>query len=91
MYCFPCEQNFAICSGMDAQTLLEDTLARLRKHEGNYAEIVRRYPTLGYSWLTKLAHGQITNPTVERLQTLIQALDEFEGVIREPAPEAATP
>jgi hypothetical protein len=65
---------------MDADTLLAKTVERLRQHEGRYAEIARQAPAISYSWLTKLAHGQITNPTVTSLQQLIDALDAFEGV-----------
>lgn len=68
---------------MDADTLLHQTVVRLRAHEGKYAEIARQSPDIGYSWLTKLAHGQITNPTIGSLQQLIEALDAFEGVERE--------
>lgn len=65
---------------MDADTLLQKTVGRLRAHEGQYAEIARQNEHISYSWLTKLAHGQITNPTVSSLQQLIDALDEFEGL-----------
>lgn len=80
---------------MDAQTLVEETRTRLKKHEGQYAEIARRTPKLSYSSLTKFAHGQADNPTVAFLQKIIQALDAFEG-IQSPAgettaPQAATP
>lgn len=64
---------------MDAQTLFDETRTRLRRHEGRYAEIVRTHPTLSYSWLTKLAHGQIENPTITSLQQLIDVLDEIEA------------
>lgn len=75
---------------MDADTLLQNTVDRLRKHEGQYAEIARQNEQISYSWLTKLAHGQITNPTVSSLQQLIDGLDLFEGVER-PAPPPAAP
>lgn len=65
---------------MSAQILLENVIARLQRHEGNYAEIARRHTAISYSWLTKLAHGQISNPTIQSLQQLIDALDEFEGL-----------
>jgi hypothetical protein len=65
---------------MDANTLLQKTQARLKRHEGRYAEIARANPEISYSWLTKVAQGQITNPTVSNLQQLISALDAFEGV-----------
>ena len=67
---------------MDADTLLHQTVVRLRAHEGKYAEIARQNPDIGYSWLTKLAHGQITNPTIASLQQLIEALNAFEGLER---------
>ena len=73
---------------MDADTLLQKTVGRLRAHEGQYAEIARQNEHISYSWLTKLAHGQITNPTVSSLQQLIDALDQHEGVVRV-APAAA--
>lgn len=72
---------------MDADTLLQKTVGRLRKHEGQYAEIARQNEQISYSWLTKMAHGQITNPTISSLQQLIDALDVFEGV----SPRAAAP
>lgn len=73
---------------MDADTLLQKTVGRLRRHEGQYAELARQNDQISYSWLTKLAHGQITNPTVTSLQQLIEALDVFEGVRPAPAPAA---
>ncbi|MGH8052521.1 MAG: hypothetical protein ACREP4_01125 [Stenotrophomonas sp.] len=75
---------------MDADTLLQNTVERLRNHEGQYAEIARQNEQISYSWLTKLAHGQITNPTVSSLQQLIEALDLFEGVVRPEPPPAAS-
>lgn len=74
---------------MDAQTLLANTRARLRRHEGSYIEIARANPGISYSWLTKVAHGQATNPTVESLQQLIEALDAFEGARAPVEPVAA--
>ncbi len=52
------------------------------------AWVMRQNEHISYSWLTKLAHGQITNPTVSSLQQLIDALDQHEGVVRV-APAAA--
>jgi transcriptional regulator with XRE-family HTH domain len=72
---------------VDAHTLVEITRARLKKHEGQYAEIARQTPGLSYSWLTKFAHGQADNPTVANLQTLKEALDAFEGVFELPIQE----
>lgn len=64
---------------MDAAELLSTTIARLRKHEGNYAEISRQ-TGFSYSQLVKIAQGHADNPTITTLQTLIEALDAFEGV-----------
>ncbi|HEY1034595.1 MAG TPA: helix-turn-helix transcriptional regulator [Pseudoxanthomonas sp.] len=64
---------------MDAISLFEKTRERLRKHEGQYAELARQ-SGLSYSQLTKLAQGHAPNPTVETLQKVIDALDAFEGV-----------
>lgn len=63
---------------MDANTLLQNTRDRLRKHEGQYAEIARQFPGLSYSWLTKFAHREDSNPTTTTLQQLIEALDAYE-------------
>ena len=65
---------------MDANTLLETIVARLKKHEGKYAEIVRLNPEISYSSLTKLAHGQTDNPKIASLHQIIEALDRFDGV-----------
>ena len=65
---------------MNATALLEKTRVRLRRHEGSYSEIARRFPEISYSSLTKFAHGQTENPTVMSLQALIDVLDEYEGV-----------
>lgn len=74
------EHLSAISIGMDAQTLLQITRDRLRKHEGQYAEIARQSPGLSYSWLTKFAHREDSNPTTTNLQQLIEALDAYEGI-----------
>lgn len=75
---------------MDAKTLLLKVRLRLKKHEGNYAEITRR-SGLSYSQLVKLAAGHADNPTVQTLQRVIEALDAFEGVAAAPAPAPADP
>lgn len=74
---------------MDANTLFENTVARLQKHEGNYAEIAR-ISGLSYSQLTKLAQGHAGNPTIASLQKVIEALDAYEGVAvaAEPDPDS---
>ena len=76
---------------MDAQTLFATTRARLKCHEGRYGEIASRYSGFGYSWLTKLAQGEMKDPKVSTLQALIEALDDFEGKpkpVRIDTPEA---
>ena len=75
---------------MDAQTLFDSTRDRLRKHEGEYIKICQAAPEISYSWLTKLAHGQIKNPTVTSLQQLIEALDAYEAANDSPAAPQAT-
>ena len=62
---------------MDATTLLEKTVGRLNRHKGQFAEI-SRVTGISYSTLTKLAQGHSDNPTIANLQSVIEALDEFE-------------
>lgn len=76
---------------MDARTLLQQTRTRLRRHRGKYSEIARANPTLSLSWVSQVARGKIENPTVDSLQQLIEALNDFEGVpapVRIDTPEA---
>lgn len=74
--------------GVDAQTLFNMTVTRLRKHEGNYAEISRQ-SGISYSSLVKFAQGHADNPTVNNLQRVIEALNEFEGIANPPTQEVA--
>lgn len=62
---------------MDAATLLQNTVDRLNGHKSRYAEIARK-TGISYSTLTKLAQGHSDNPTIANLQSVIEALDEFE-------------
>jgi transcriptional regulator with XRE-family HTH domain len=73
---------------MDATTLLESTKARLVAHKSRYAEIARA-TGVSYSTLTKLAQGHSGNPTIANLQSVIEALDEFEK--QNPADPPAEP
>jgi len=73
---------------MDATTLLENTVARLVAHKSRYAEIARA-TGVSYSTLTKLAQGHSDNPTIANLQTVIEALDEFEKQDAAPPPPPA--
>lgn len=59
---------------MDAMTLLSLTRARLNSCHGRYAEISRQ-SGIPYSSLVKLAQGHAKNPTVDSLQSVIEALD----------------
>lgn len=74
---------------MSVVAVFEKTVARLRKHEGAYAEIARQ-SGISYSSLVKLAQGYTPNPTVDSLQKVIDALDAFEGVVK-PPPAPAEP
>lgn len=58
--------------------MLKNTVDRLRRHEGRYAEISRT-SGVSYSTLVKLAQGVSDNPTVASLQQVIEALDAFEA------------
>jgi hypothetical protein len=62
---------------MEPQALADSLRARLRQHEGRYAEICRSH-RISYSWLTKFAHGAAENPRVESLQRLHAALAAYE-------------
>lgn len=76
---------------MDARTLLKETRTRLRRHRGKYSELARANPDLSLSWVSQVARGKIDNPTVDSLQQLIEALDDFEGKpkpVRIDTPEA---
>lgn len=60
--------------------LLVATLRMLESRRGQWVAVCQA-TGLNYSWLTKLAQGQITNPTIQRLQTLhdhLVALDRSE-------------
>lgn len=71
---------------MDANTLFQETVVRLQKHEGQYAEIAR-LSGLSYSQLTKVAQGHADNPTVGTLQKVIEALNAFEARLEQAAPD----
>lgn len=58
--------------------LLNKTRNRLQQRTGTYTELTRSNPVLRYSWLTKFARGEITNPTVNSLHALIVALDQLD-------------
>ena len=62
---------------IDTPDLLQDTRALLEMHRGRWATIGAA-TRVSYSWLSKIARGEITNPTIRRLQRLhdhLQSLD----------------
>ena len=65
---------------MDADTLLHQTVVRLRAHEGKYAEIARQNPDIGYSWLTKLAHGRLA-PIHGELSEIVSTNPPFAPIV----------
>lgn len=80
---------------MDAMTLLSLTRARLNQCHGRYAEISRQ-SGIPYSSLVKLAQGHAKNPTVDSLQSVIEALDSLgipapTEVISDPGSAVADP
>ena len=61
----------------DVPSLLQNTRLLLELHRGRWATIGADV-SVSYSWISKLARGEITNPTILRLQRLhdhLQALD----------------
>lgn len=56
---------------------LAETLRLLELRRGQWMAVCNA-TGLSYSWLTKLAQGQITNPTIQRLQALHDHLVELE-------------
>lgn len=51
----------------DSRNLLQDTRALLELHRGGWVGIGTK-TRVSYSWLSKIARGEITNPTIVRLQ-----------------------
>lgn len=60
-----------------AMDICERTRVRLKKHTGHFPEICR-LGELSYSSLTKFAHGQADNPTIDTLTRINEALNLFE-------------
>lgn len=69
------------------QTLLDFVLAELSERKGTWPEICNTVPGIDYSWLSKLANGQIPDPSVRRIQRLA---DYFRGIVREPKEKVIT-
>lgn len=53
--------------------LLADTRILLDRHRGRW-EDARRVARVSHSWMSKLARGEISNPTIVPLQRLHDAL-----------------
>lgn len=61
----------------DSPSLLHDTRALLERHRGKWPALCER-AEVSHSWVSKIARGEITNPTIQRLQRVhdcLQALD----------------
>ena len=59
---------------METNTLLETTLALLRER-GKYREVAAA-TGLGYEWIAKLAQNRISDPGVNKIETLYRFLTE---------------
>ena len=59
---------------METNTLLETTLALLRER-GKYREVAAA-TGLGYEWIAKLAQNRISDPGVNKIETLHRFLTE---------------
>lgn len=62
------------------QPILDYVLQELEKRKGTWPSICASVPDIDYSWLSKLARGQIPDPSVRRIQRLA---DHFRGITRE--------
>ena len=62
---------------MNGRALADQTRARLNLHKGKFRRIASEFG-ISYHYLTKFAQGQRDNPTVDTIDRLNQALDEFE-------------
>ena len=58
--------------------LVTSTRALLERHRGRWpaASVSTR---VSYSWVCKLARGEISNPTIQRLQRLHDYLQSLDG------------
>ena len=74
---------------MGRNPLLDAVLAGLQDRKGEWPSIAKE-TGLDYSWLTKLAQGQINDPGIKKIERLAGYL-QLDGYVGEtPAPETAT-
>lgn len=62
---------------MGPRELTESIRTRLQGHRGHYREIAS-FPGLTYGWVYKFANGALQNPTVDKMEALVNALNEIE-------------
>jgi transcriptional regulator with XRE-family HTH domain len=58
---------------MDTPSLLASVLAGLQEHKGRWPDLARA-AGVEYSWLTKLAQGRISDPGIQKIQRLADAM-----------------
>ena len=66
---------------IDSPNLLQDTRALLELHRGGWVGIGAK-TCVSYSWLSKIARGEITNPTILRLQRVHDYLQSLDVPVR---------
>lgn len=59
-------------------SLLQATRDLLERHRGRWPA-VGKHADVSYSWISKLARGEITNPTIQRLQRVHDYLLSLDG------------
>jgi len=59
-------------------SLLQDTRDLLERHRGRWPAVGVR-AGVSYSWISKLARGEISNPTIQRLQRVHDYLLSLDG------------
>lgn len=59
-------------------SLLHDTRELLERHRGRWP-VVCAAAGVSYSWVSKLARGEISNPTIQRLQRVHDYLLSIDG------------
>lgn len=66
---------------IDPPDMLQDTRALLALHRGRWSKIGAEV-RVSHSWLSKIARGEITNPTILRLQRLHDHLQSLDVPVR---------
>lgn len=65
---------------MNAEELVSGFRERLVRFRGQYRQFCNE-TGVDYSWLSKFANGKIPNPTVQSLEDLGKALEQWEGKV----------